>query len=104
VAQLGEGLKPLKGEFHVPANPVPLEENRGTKRERSKRRKDHEVVRILQRLWLEDLPVPGGVAPELFDGTFDRFLGFTDCTQTSRNDAGRSRDGDHPFANLPSLP
>jgi hypothetical protein len=104
VAKLGEGLKSLKGEFHLPANPVPVEDYRRTKSERIERGKDNDVFGILQRLRLEDLPVPGGVAPELFFCAFDRLLGFPDCTQATRNYAGRSVDVDRPFADLPSLP
>ena len=50
------------------------------------------VFGILQRLRLEDCPVPGGVAPELLYGAGDRFLGFADGTQASGNDVGRAVD------------
>jgi hypothetical protein len=104
VAKLGEGLKSLKGQFYLPADPVPLEDKARTKSEALERRKDNNVFGIFQRLGLESLPVPGGVAAELFFRAFDRLFGFPDCTQASRNHAGSSVDVDHPFADLPSLP
>jgi len=88
----------------LPAHPVPLEDHSRTKSERIERGKDNDVFGILPRLWLEDLPVPGGVAPELFYCAFDRRRGFPDGTQASRNDAGRSVDVDRPLADLPRLP
>jgi hypothetical protein len=104
VAELRERLESLKGQFYLPADSVPMEDDSCTKSERLERREDNDVGSVLQRRGVEDLPVPGGVAPELLYCAFDRLLGFADCTQAPRNYTGCSVDVDRPFADLPSLP
>jgi len=104
VAKLGEGLKALKGQFYLPADPVPLEDHSRTKSAWRKRRKDNDGFRILQRIGLADLPALGGVAAELFFRAFDCLLGFPDRTHTPRNHAGGPLDRDRPLADLPGSP
>jgi hypothetical protein len=94
VTELGEGLKSLKGQFHLPANPIPVEDRSRTKGEWVERSKDKDIFGVLQGLGLEDLALLGGVAAELLFRAFDRFLGFPDCTQAPRNDAGGPLDLD----------
>jgi len=103
VAELRERLESLKGQFHLPPNPVPLEDQARTKSATIKRRKDNDVFGILQRLGLEFLPVPGGVAAELFFRAVARLFSFPNRTQTTRNHARSAVDVDRPLTDLPRL-
>jgi hypothetical protein len=104
VAELHERLESLKGQFDLPADSVPMEDESCTKSERVERRKDNEVFGVLSRSGWEDFSLLGGVAAELFFRAFACLFGFPDCTQASRHHAGSSVDVDPPFADLSSLP